>query len=576
MKINLKLNEFWKLVWPWLLVIVLWQLLFVFKLANVAFLAAPTDIFLSFTITGFWEILSIDLFSTISRLVTALLLSYITSLLIIYISLWFGWFLNLISSINNVWKYLPAPVIIPLAILAFGLTDLAKTSVVFFTVFVLYLSHCINVVSKDYSEYQVLSSSWKLTPNQKFRYIFLPQNNFLSFRILPQVVLWGMATAILTELILGGQTGLGLRLLLFQQLYKTSYLYAYLVIILIVSFALEKVLLNLFSRFKWDFIRIFCGFLVLILITFGLWFQVSSLVTNFQNNNQVKIVTYKSVINLPILVYQKKFNRLGASLENVGTGLQAMDAMQAGKATIGGYSDMPNALQALQTNSSLKVASQITETPNNPALFLVGKQVLDPNNLSGLNGATIGYFPNNPVVQQGLDFVLFTRQVKTSSVKYVSGNDPSALVQAMIAGKIDALVSFEPYISDVEEKLNTKRVNPDKTLIGIITFKNLPLAGLVVNSEKLVGQARTDFIEDLDKSLNFIKENTNKEGFAIGELKDILKENDLNTNSRIPTWQNSNAVEGEDLGQLILILKTYSVEGFDNLDIKKLDQFYIK
>jgi ABC-type nitrate/sulfonate/bicarbonate transport system substrate-binding protein len=267
---------------------------------------------------------------------------------------------------------------------------------------------------------------------------------------------------------------------------------------------------------------------------------------------------------------------LGASLENVGTGLQAMDAMQAGKATIGGYSDMPNALQALQTNSSLKVASQITETPNNPALFLVGKQVLDPNNLSGLNGATIGYFPNNPVVQQGLDFVLFTRQVKTSSVKYVSGNDPSALVQAMIAGKIDALVSFEPYISDVEEKLNTKRVNPDKTLIGIITFKNLPLAGLVVNSEKLVGQARTDFIEDLDKSLNFIKENTNKEGFAVGELKDILKENDLNTNSRIPTWQNSNAVEGEDLGQLILILKTYSVEGFDNLDIKKLDQFYIK
>jgi NitT/TauT family transport system permease protein len=573
-KYNFK--EIWKFVWPWLLIVFIWQLLFVFNLANLAFLASPTDIILSFTQYNFWEILGLDLFSTLSRLALAVLLSYLFSLIVIYISLWLPWFFNLISSLNNVWKYLPAPVIIPLAILAFGLTDFAKTGVVFFTVFVLYLSHCINVVNKNYAEYRILSNSWRLNANQKFWNIFLPQNNFLSFRILPQVVLWGMATAILTELILGGKTGLGLRLLLFQQLYKTNYLYAYLIVILIVSFILERVLISLFSTYKWDFKRIFSGIAIFVLTVFSLIFQVSNLATNIQNSDEVKIVSYKSIINLPILVYEKKFNRLGARVESVGTGLQAMDAMQAGKATIGGYSDMPNALQALQSNSVLKIASQITETPNNPALFLVANRNLDPEDLSGLNGSTIGYFPNNPVVQQGLDFVLFTKKVKTGTINYTSSNDPATLVQAMIAGKIDALVSFEPYISDVEEKLNTKRINPDKTLIGIITFKNLPLAGLVLNTEKLVGQDKTDFLEDMDKSLNFIKENTNKEGFAIGELKDILKNNDLNVNSRIPTWQNSNSVQSEDLSQLILILKTYSVEGFDNLDTTKLDQFYIK
>ncbi len=575
MKSNDSLKKIWNEVWPWLIIVGLWQLLFVFNLANSAFLASPINIVSSFTQLNFLQILGVDLFSTLSRFSLGLLVSYLLSLTIIYISFWVPWLFKLIRQINNVWKYLPAPVIIPLCILAFGLTDLAKTAVVIFTVFVLYLSHCINIASKDYSEYNVLSASWKLNPNQKFWYFFLPQSNFLSFRILPQIVLWGMATAILTELILGGTTGLGLRLLLFQQLYNTSFLYAYLVAILGVSFLIEKVLINLFSRYKWDFVKIVSGVCVAIFLVVSVWFQSVDVVKNVQNSDTVKIVSYKGVVNLPLLVYAKKFNRLNANIEMVGTGLQAMDALQSGNATIGGYSDMPNALQALQGNSNLKLVSQLTETQDNPALFLVAKTALDPNDLSGLNGSTIAYFPNNPVIQQGLDFVLFTKKVNTNTIKYTSTNDPNTLVQAMVAGKIDALVSFEPYIADVEEKLNTTRIN-NKTLIGSITFQYLPLAGLVVNEQKLTGLDRTNFFEDMAKSVDFIKSNTNSSYLATGELKTILEENGLNPNSYIPIWQNSSEVKTEDLSQLILILKTYAVQGFDNLDTNKLEDYYLR
>ena len=565
-----------KNIWPLLLILIFWQISASLGIINTTFISSPFNIVLSFSNIVFLQLLSLDLIYSLSRIILGLVFAYLSSLFLVYIGFWVPAFHQFLSSVNSLWKYLPAPVLIPLAILAFGLTDFTKIAVISFTSLVLYLGYCLSILDKDYSQYTTLAGSWKFSPNQRFFSFFLPQNNFLNYRIIPNLVLWAFATTILSELILGGQYGLGIRLLQFQQLYNTSFLYAYLAVILTLAFGLETLLISSFSKFKWDIWKMVSNLSLIVVVIVSLGFQFPVAVKNISQSDKMKIVTYKGVLNLPLYVYIEKFNSLKLDLELVGTGLQSTDTLLAGKAAVAGYSDIPNALQALQSNSNLKLLGQVVETPKRPALFLVSNESLSENDFSKLNNSNIGYFPNNPIIQQGLDFVLFTKKVRTSSVTYTSSNDPNSLVQALTAGKIKGLVAFEPYIQDVEEALSTKRVNPDQTLISTLKFTNLPLAGLMLNESKLSLDEQKQLSDGITKSINFINQNTDSNNQSTGELKDIMTKYEINPRSKLPVWQNSTQLKVEDLNQIIGLLKNYQVTGFDNLNEDSISKFYWK
>ncbi|MFM7854037.1 MAG: ABC transporter substrate-binding protein, partial [Flammeovirgaceae bacterium] len=252
-----------------------------------------------------------------------------------------------------------------------------------------------------------------------------------------------------------------------------------------------------------------------------------------------------------------------------------MDSLLAKKEFIGGYSDMPNVVSGISKSDDLKLVSQVIEKPTHPNLFFVSKNGT-VEDLSSLNGAKIGYYPNNLIIKQGLDFVLFTKQVRTSSVEYLSSNDPNSLNQAYSSDKIDGLLTIEPYATDLEQKTGNKRLNPKETFVKGANFESLPLAGLVVNKKEISSENLTKFKENLTKSLEFIRQNTDSDLNAKGELREIMQKNDINPDSQLSAYQIGTEINPLDLETLIKYAQNYQVEGLEKLTDIKVEDLYLK
>ena len=221
---------------------------------------------------------------------------------------------DLLLQLNRVIKYLPPPVIIPISILFFGINDFAKIFVVAFSALVMYLSYLIEILQKDVLGYKGLLVSWSVSPLEKFVKFILPISNFLNYRVIPSLIIWSLGILIITDIILGGQFGFGTRLLQAQQLYQTATLFAYIFLILGSAFLLEKLLINYFSRFKYDLQKKLAGGLIVLAIIASIIFQFQTVAIQIISQKR-KITTYKSVVNLPLVVYKEKFNTLNLDLE---------------------------------------------------------------------------------------------------------------------------------------------------------------------------------------------------------------------------------------------------------------------
>ena len=557
----------------WIILILLWQVLAELKVINLNFVASPSGILSSFSKSGFWQVFGYDFAFSFNRIVVGFGLAFLSSYLLIFAGLTFPKGLFLLSRIHLLIKYIPAPVLIPIAILLFGINEQTKIAVIFFTVLVLQINYLLAIIDKDEQKYSTLQKSWRLNSVERFRHFVLPISTYLFYRVLPSIVIWAFSIAIISEIILGGEAGLGVRIIQFQQIYNTNYLYAYLFLILILAFLSEFFLVNFFSRFRWDKLKVVSGVVILASLIFSLSFNLYNY-NPFKKSN-FKVLTYKATANLPLIVYHEKFNQdFKIDLEYVGHGLQVMDTLLAKKEFIGGYSDMPNVVSGISKSDDLKLVSQVIEKPTHPNLFFVSKNGT-VDDLSSLNGAKIGYYPNNLIIKQGLDFVLFTKQVRTSSVEYLSSNDPNSLNQAYNSDKIDGLLTIEPYATDLEQKTGNKRLNAKETFVKGANFESLPLAGLVVNKKEISSENLTKFRENLTKSLEFIRQNTDSDLKAKGELREIMQKNDINPDSQLSAYQIGTEINPLDLETLIKYAQNYQVEGLEKLNDIKVEDLYL-
>jgi len=543
----------------WFILILIWVFSSNLNLINTAFFPSPKIFMEAILDTNFWQSFGIDLLATLSRFSLGVLIGILFNYALILAGFYQTGFYTFLTQLNKILKYLPPPVVIPLNILFFGINNYTIIFTAAFSSFILYLNYSLSIISKEEKNFRQIQTNWNISAFERFKLFYLPISSFLNYRVIPALIIWTFGIVLITEIILGGKFGLGIRLLQYQQLYQTGNLFALVSLILFSAFILESLFINFFARLKWDWVKIVSATLLVTTILISIFYQTSLFFTTSNVSSQNKIITYKAAINLPLFVLIEKFNTQNFSLETVASGTQAVDAVLAKQAAISGFGDIPNVIAAFNKNKNLQVAAQVVEQPQRPSLFLISKPNITETDYSFLNNSRVGFYPNNPVIQKGLEFVFALNKADVGTIEFIGSNDPNSLSQGLAANQLQAFLSLEPYVSDTESRFNLSRINPKTTAIRGISFKSLPLAATIMDTEQLSSSDQQIFRENLQKSIQFIKDNTNSDFKATGELVKILQKYDINSNSSLSVFQSQGDIDPKDLEILINLLQIFGV-----------------
>jgi len=557
-----------------LCVLVGWEFLNSMGLINTAFIPAPSSIFAEFLNPELYRIFFLDASYTVSRMIVGLLIAYLLVLMILYVSIRYEVARSLSDRFRSIIKFLPPPVLIPLSILAVGINNTTVVAVVAVTGFFLILDYAFSIYRKEFSNYNQLFDAWKATNNLKYKDFFLPISHYLSYRFISTLIIWSLSITIFAEIITGMSDGFGPRLIQLQQLYQSSTLFALIIGILIIALFCERVLVHTLSRFRFDSIRAFAFGVVSILIIASIVFQgfISYGLVSDQNQGIV-ISTYPGTLNLPLFVYAEKFNTIGATIQTTGSGIQSIDNLLAGRVAASGYADIPNALSAINQNQSLKILSQAEELPDRPLLFFVSYEDVSKNQYSNLSGSKVGYYPNNQIIETGLDLTLLLGGASTGGNQYSSGNDPQILTQSFVSGQLDALLTIEPYATQIEQQTGQRRINPNETLITGLQFNTLPLAALLIDSRQFTEEELDAFVQGMYDALEYIETSTNN-GIANEDLSQIMIQYNLDPDSYIPYFSYDQTLDPKNIDQILNLISLYDQEIGSQLEGLNTESLY--
>lgn len=554
--------------------IVFWQIFSVLGIINTAFIPSPSDILQATGQQDFWLRASVDSLYSLSLLTTSLLFAYILALISTILISTNAVAKEAIEIFNRIFKYIPAPVFIPIGILFFGVTDRAIVFVVTLTILTVLINYSLNIWKIDVGIFKNQKESWNLNNFSFWKHFYLPIFHLQIYRIIPSVIIWSLGVIIFGQIVIASDFGFGSSIARYQANYQAPQLFLLIIIISTLAFLIERLIITTFSRLRLDKIK---KVAILVVSAFSLIGVVFFAISNFNliDNSGKTVISYKSIVNLPVFVMIEKFNALNLDLELTGSGQQATDSIQAKKSVIAGYSDMPSVLSAKATNSDLLIISQAVETKDRPILFLISKKDISIGKYQNLTSSKIAYFPNSPLIKAGLDFTLLINGAKTTTIEYISSNDPSSLSQAFVSEKVDTMLAIEPYIADIESSSNLKRINPKQTVISGIDFKALPLAGLVIDSNRVKAEDQSSLKKAIQDSEDFIIANTDQDYKATGELRDILIKYNINPNSSIPTFQSGNNINKADITQLISLIKSFDSASAKQLESIKTENLYL-
>jgi|GEM_PF-2480854 len=159
---------------------------------------------------------------------------------------------------------------------------------------------------------------------------------------------------------------------------------------------------------------------------------------------------------------------------------------------------------------------------------LVGKENI--TSLKDLEGKTVAFAEASPS-DFFLRYILAKNGVDISKVKLKPVADPQIAGNAVIAGQVDAAVTYEPYLSQAEDTEGLKMISSTKE------FPTLIPGLLIANGDKVNKQPElyTKFLTAWFKSVDYY--NSNREeafkiisegmGMDLAEVKDILSVVDI-------------------------------------------------
>jgi ABC-type nitrate/sulfonate/bicarbonate transport system substrate-binding protein len=204
---------------------------------------------------------------------------------------------------------------------------------------------------------------------------------------------------------------------------------------------------------------------------------------------------------------------------------------------------------------------------------MISRKKITIESFTDLASSKIAYFPNNPLIKNGLDFTLFSSGTATSNIEYSSSNDPNSLIQAFNSGKYDSFLGPEPYISNIEKNTDLKRINPKNSLIRGINFSSLPLAALVVNTQQLSEADRQQFRADITKSIDFIRQHSDNDHKATGELKNILSKYEISDQVSLSKYEGGTEIDLENTKNFVRLINLFDSQS--NLSEDKVADNYI-
>ncbi|MBT9313535.1 ABC transporter permease [Leptothoe kymatousa] len=259
---SLKPTVFWRIAEDipdnlnWLLIAVsvvvpltVWWLASNYADVNPKFLPSPQDVTVAFQ--RLWEkgFVTQDILASFGRVAVGFTLAAIVS---VPLGISMGAFASIramMEPIIGILRYMPAPAFIPLLIIYLGLNEEPKIALIFIgTVFynTLMIMDAVKFVPKDLIEttYTLGGNRWQVLRSVIMPYVI--PNIIDTFRI-NVAASWNLV--VIAELV-AAEEGLGKRILLAQRFFKTDEIFACLIMLGVIGFALDLV-------FRWV-LRISC------------------------------------------------------------------------------------------------------------------------------------------------------------------------------------------------------------------------------------------------------------------------------------------------------------------------------
>lgn len=221
-------------------IVALWSILYVAGTINKLILPSPlgvskevVDLFVNGSI---WP----DLGATVLRMLIGFLLAVVFG---IPVGLLLGYFSRLYSSFHFVidfFRSVPGTALFPLFVLAFGIGDRSKVANVVFAAGLIIVVNVIYGVKNSNPRRILAARVMKARPAQIFRRVVLPE-------ALPEIV-GGIRIAlsisliivIVTEMFFGTNVGLGRRIFMAQEFFRTEEMYAVILITGFLGFAMNR------------------------------------------------------------------------------------------------------------------------------------------------------------------------------------------------------------------------------------------------------------------------------------------------------------------------------------------------
>ena len=248
---NLKPSTFWRIAgdipqsWSWTLSglsiaipLIIWLLMGQYAGIDSIFLPSPTDVIEA--VERLWSkgYLIKDILSSFTRVSTGFILSAIVAVPLGVLMGTFASIRALFEPIIGIVRYMPAPAFIPLLIIYLGIDEAPKIALIFIgTVFfnILMIMDSVKFVPQDLIEttYTLGGKRWQVLLSVIWPYI-VPRV-IDTFRV-NMAASWNLV--VVAEL-LAANEGLGKRILLAQKFLKTEEIFACLIILGLIGFAID-------------------------------------------------------------------------------------------------------------------------------------------------------------------------------------------------------------------------------------------------------------------------------------------------------------------------------------------------
>jgi NitT/TauT family transport system permease protein len=148
-------------------------------------------------------------------------------------------------------RSMPSPILVPVAMLFFGLGDTSKIAIIAFTCSLINLINSMYGVTNCKKVRVMVARTMRATPMQTFGYVVFPDalpSIFVGLRLTLSLAL---VLAVVTEMFTGTTKGLGRRIYDAHDTYNIAEMYACILLIGITGYALNKI----FVKFEKSFIH---------------------------------------------------------------------------------------------------------------------------------------------------------------------------------------------------------------------------------------------------------------------------------------------------------------------------------